>query len=175
MDVFVEYIVKKEKGFKEYATIFLIILAVLTMFFVCIPLIVGLIGNIMLLTSALYVGTLYLAYFAFIYQNVEYEYILTDSFIDIDTILGRRKRKRLLTVDCKDFEVLAPANSGGYIKEYHYSRVLDYSSYRENPRNYFAIFEQEGETVCLIFEPNETMLKNIKKFIPSKVTLDENI
>ncbi len=175
MDVFVEYIVRKEKGFKEYAYIVLVLLAVLAMFFVIIPFIAGFIGNILIVISALYIGTLYLAYFGIIYQNVEYEYILTENYIDIDIILGRRKRKRLLSLDCKDFEVLAPANSGGYIKEYKYNRLLDVSAYRENPRNYFAIFERDGETICVVFEPNETMLKNIKKIIPSKVTLDENI
>ncbi len=44
------------------------------------------------------IGGCYLAYILFTNTFVEYEYIVTNNDLDIDKIVGRRKRKRLITV-----------------------------------------------------------------------------
>lgn len=44
------------------------------------------------------IGACYLAYILFTDTFVEYEYIVTNNDLDIDKIVGRRKRKRLITV-----------------------------------------------------------------------------
>ncbi len=45
------------------------------------------------------IGGCYLAYILFTNTFVEYEYIVTNNDLDIDKIVGRRKRKRLITVN----------------------------------------------------------------------------
>lgn len=41
-------------------------------------------------------------------MDVEYEYIITNDEMDIDKIIGRRKRKRLITIDLRSAEDFAP-------------------------------------------------------------------
>ncbi|MCL2030817.1 MAG: hypothetical protein FWG93_04665, partial [Oscillospiraceae bacterium] len=50
--------------------------------------------------------------------NVEYEYIFTNGDIDFDIIYGRTRRKRLLSANCREFELMAP------VKE-EYRRGID--------------------------------------------------
>ena len=50
---------------------------------------------------ALVLGAIFLAKFLFEGTMTEYEYIVTNDDLDIDKIIGKRKRKRLVTVDLK--------------------------------------------------------------------------
>jgi len=40
--------------------------------------------------------------------DLEFEYIVTNGEMDVDKIMGRRSRKRLFTIDCRAFDILAP-------------------------------------------------------------------
>lgn len=50
---------------------------------------------------ALLLGAVFLAKYLFEGTMTEYEYIVTNDDLDIDKIIGKRKRKRLITVDLK--------------------------------------------------------------------------
>ena len=50
---------------------------------------------------ALALGAAFLAKYLFEGTMTEYEYIVTNDDLDIDKIIGKRKRKRLITVDLK--------------------------------------------------------------------------
>ncbi|MCR4780032.1 MAG: DUF6106 family protein [Ruminiclostridium sp.] len=47
--------------------------------------------------------------------SVEYEYIVTNDDLDIDKIIGRRKRKRLITVSLSKVQELAELKSDGSV------------------------------------------------------------
>jgi len=96
MDVFMELMVERKRDAREntlrvfiilsaVSLSFLIILA--TLFLGYLPLVI-VIGGVIWLTSYILKG-LY----------VEYEYILTNKDLDVDKITGKRKRKRLVTLD----------------------------------------------------------------------------
>ena len=53
-------------------------------------------------------GVIWLAKFLWEGLNVEYEYIVTNDDLDIDKITGKRKRKRLMSVDLKSVDEFAP-------------------------------------------------------------------
>lgn len=40
--------------------------------------------------------------------NIEYEYILTNNDLDIDKVIGKRKRKRMISLDVSTAEAFAP-------------------------------------------------------------------
>lgn len=106
MDIFVEKIVSRKKGPREYilsAMIIFISIIVVVM----ASLLLGPRGIVLLLTAGLIVGDWYLIG-SF---NVEYEYSITNGEIDIDKIINRRKRKKLITADCKDIEIMAKVSS----------------------------------------------------------------
>jgi hypothetical protein len=104
--------------------------------------------------------------------NLEYEYIVTNGEMDVDKIMGRRSRKRLLTVDCRNFDILAPY-SPEFRAEYESQTIaatVDVSSHPEAPGRWFAVFHaKDGKRTLLIFEPNEKMLDAFRKYIRSKI------
>jgi hypothetical protein len=104
-------------------------------------------------------------------MHVEYEYILTNGEMDIDRILGQTRRKRMLSVDCRQFDILAPMTKE-FEREYTsktLTKKLDYSSGASAQGRVFAIFNgKDGARTLLVFEPNEGILLALKSLLRSK-------
>lgn len=169
MDLFSEYIVKKKKGGKDILKIVGIVIAAIILVFFALGLsAVPLIGGLTLLAVA---GVIYGAYYLITNLNVEYEYIVTNGELDVDTILNRRKRKRIITVHSKTFDIVAPVGKDEYKNEENanFTRVIDASSGKDNGKTYFAVFSKDGQKIKLIFEPTEKMLDSFKIFVPKNV------
>ena len=104
--------------------------------------------------------------------DLEYEYIVTNGEMDVDKIMGRKSRKRLLTVDCRTFDILAPC------KEEHRAEMesqsiatrIDVSAHLSSPGRWFAVYNaRDGARTLLIFEPNERMLEAFRLYIRNKI------
>lgn len=169
MDIFVEYIVKRKKGKKEYVKIAAIIvaaivLAMLTPMLMLVPVV----GSLSVLCT---VAVIYGAYYLITNLNVEYEYILTNGELDVDTIINRRSRKRLITVQVKNFEFVAPTGTSEFKSEENanFTRVIDASSANIEHKAYFAVFNKDGQRIKLVFEPTEKMLDVFETIVPRNV------
>ena len=168
MDIFCEHIVQKRKGIKEILMILGIFLATVVLVAVCGLFLFTPFGSVaFLLTIGIVVGSYYLV----MSFNIEYEYILTNGELDIDCIRNRSKRKRLITVSVKTFDVLAPVGKPELSAEERatFTRVIDASSYCNSGYAYFAVFSKDGQKIKLIFEPDEQMLEKIRIYIPNNV------
>jgi len=162
-DVFVEKIVPKRK------TIFHAIMAILIMIIALVLCLVLLVFSLKL-GFLLSVGVVYLAYKILASFNIEYEYSVTNNYIDIDKIINQSKRVSLFSGDCKDFELVARKDSDKH-----------HSSFEKIPQKIIAVSSMDAEDIYFIltsndrgrliiyFEPNEKMLESFRKFIPSKV------
>lgn len=168
MDIFLEYIVSRKKGAKEILKIVGILIAMLVLLMLCTFLLLTPISGIVLLLIA---GVIYGAYYLISAQNVEYEYIVTNGELDVDSIVNRRKRKRLITVHSKTFDIVAPVGDARYKNEENanFTRVIDASSRANNGMEYFAVFSKDGQKIKLVFEPTERMLEAFKTFVPRNV------
>lgn len=168
MDVFLEYIVYRKKGAKEVLKIIGILLAMFVLLTVCSVLVFTPISSIAFLLVA---GVIYGAYYLITAQNVEYEYIVTNGEIDVDRIVNRRKRKRIITVHSRTFEIVAPVGSPEHRGEENsnVTQVIDASSGEDNGKAYFALFSKDGQKYKLIFEPTEKMLEVFKTFVPRNI------
>lgn len=169
MDLFSEYIVKKKKDGKDILKIVGIVIAAIILVFFSFALVaVPILSSFAMLVTA---GIIYGAYYLITNLNVEYEYIVTNGELDVDTILNRRKRKRIITVHSKTFELVAPVGSSEYKSEENgnFTRVIDASSGRDNGKTYFAIFSKDGQRIKLVFEPTQKMLDAFKIFVPKNV------
>ena len=91
MDIFCEYIVKKKPTMKDRVKQIGIILLAIVLVEIFIVLNNLLFGVGLLLGVAVIYGAVYL----FKRTNIEYEYILTNSILDIDKIFAKRLRKPL--------------------------------------------------------------------------------
>ncbi|PKM58040.1 MAG: hypothetical protein CVU98_02975 [Firmicutes bacterium HGW-Firmicutes-3] len=102
--------------------------------------------------------------------NVEYEYIFTNGELDIDQIINKNKRKRLLSVHVDSFIIMVPISNKDYGKDVEkYSKLYDVSSGLLQENTYAAIFDKDSKKIKLIFEPNEKMFNAIRAYIPRKI------
>lgn len=60
----------------------------------------------------------YGAYLLMSMQNIEYEYILTNSEIDIDKIMSKKARKRIASFDFKEINICANINDNEHNHDY---------------------------------------------------------
>ncbi len=170
MDTFIEKIVTKKKGPVDYFITFGLILAavILTMLSFSIQILQQL-GISLLIAAAI----IYLVYRLINARNIEYEYIVTNGDLDIDKIISRRKRKRIFSASCKEFEILAKVSSNSFSQSVQsIKNRIDATSNINSPDAYFATLAYKGEKTVVIFEPDERMLNNFKIFIPRKMFLN---
>lgn len=164
MDGFVEKIVARRKTTTDYLVIAGLIIGgiILVILSGLIP-----IGGISLLVFA---GICYLVYYFATSRNIEFEYIVTNSDVDVDKIISKRKRKRIFSANCKEFDIVAKYKSTYYTPEVkNIQNKIDATSTIESPDVYFATLNYKGERTVLFFEPNEKMLDMFKSYIPRKV------
>ncbi|MHB8061837.1 MAG: DUF6106 family protein [Ruminiclostridium sp.] len=165
MDIFLEKIVKRKKTIIDTAIVAgIIILAILLM------LVLGSFSFLRPFAPLLVVGIGYIAYTFIRNRSIEYEYIVTNGDLDIDMIIAQKKRKRIFTGNCKDFEMIAKLTSGQYdhntqsIK----NRIMAISS-MEASDIYFISLVKDGQKTLVFFEPHAKMIESFKKYIPRKV------
>ncbi|MBP0982342.1 MAG: hypothetical protein J6A19_01320 [Oscillospiraceae bacterium] len=105
--------------------------------------------------------------------NVEYEYILTNNEMDIDKIIGRRKRKRMITVDVSKADEFAPYPSD---HDVNVDATVHAYTGSETDSYYLIVNHSDYGKVKLIFNPNEKMREAITQELPNmlRVKLRQN-
>ena len=104
-------------------------------------------------------------------MNIEYEYTVVESRLDIDCIRGKSDRKRILTVDVKNFDCLAQVESAEEMA--HLKRTVQtvhHAAPAELDGCWYATFSlggEEGKTL-LVFKPNERVIDIIQRYVPQR-------
>lgn len=96
--------------------------------------------------------------------RAEYEYIITNNQMDIDKIIGKSRRKRMITIDlskAQDFTENQPPENGNRART-----TVHASSGNENDVAYLYVEHGDYGTVMLIFSPNEKTKKAIVQQVP---------
>ncbi|MGN1423603.1 MAG: DUF6106 family protein [Oscillospiraceae bacterium] len=164
MDVFAEQLVKKEKSTADYIKMGgiaagAIVLASLFMFLAMTMLFSFVIPAVLVLFLGVWLlgGT-----------NVEYEYIITNNEMDIDKIIGKRKRKRMITIDLskgEDFGAYPPEEAINAEATVHASSGL------EKDAHYLVVKHETYGTVNVIFNPNEKIREAIMQELPNSLRI----
>lgn len=166
MDVFVEQIVKKEVSGKDWALRILIgigmgVLSAVSLF---VLLFVFPLLGLLLLFLVIWGG-----YYLITGTDCEYEYIVTNGEIDIDKIIAKRKRVRLITAKASSFEAFgeykdAPDAADGA------TTVSAVGTDGGSP--YYADFKHPSAgNVRLIFSPSEKVIEAITPFFPRQLRI----
>lgn len=169
MDIFCEFIVKKKFGFIDILKIIaLVALAVILAYLVL------LFGTFFLGLGVGLVLAFVVLYFAYKFSKdifVEYEYALTNNELDVDKILGKSRRKHVITVDFKNVEICASINDDRYISEYNNASVtktLDVTGKSDNEIYYIDFKTDKGRTRVL-FQPTDKMKEGLKLVNPRTI------
>ena len=162
---YTEVIVKKRKTTQD--TIFQALLVVLTVVAVLSFFVLGIVGLVILVAVAV------ADYLLFPSFDVEYEYLYVNGEIDVDKIMSKQKRKRIYSANLRELEIMAPTGSHALDSYNNRSdiKILDYSSKMADHKTYTIIRQGEKGMERLIFEPDETILQDMKRFSPREVNL----
>lgn len=171
MDIFVEQLVRKPSDGKSTALKLLVAFGVVIIsFFSLYLMLIGIFLAIFFIFAAIYGGIYLIQGF-----NAEYEYIVTNGDIDIDKIIAKRKRKRLITVKCSKIEAIGKLENAPDVSGITIVEAVGFSD--DEAEDYYAdlVHDSIGK-VRLIFTPTERTLEAITPFLPRlvKIEFDKN-
>lgn len=89
--------------------------------------------------------------------KLEYEYVVTNDDLDIDKIIGQRKRKRLITISLKTVTALEPYANDMELKAD--ATVIAHDGTGENL--WYLVSESDNGVIVLLFNPDDRTSANI--------------
>lgn len=174
MDTHIEYMVRKHKDASDIAkqvlyTVLALIISIVIMIFS---------RYTFGLWFVVIAGVWYLVYRLISGLDREFEYILTNDELDIDTIISKRTRKRILTLKVREFMICAPVGDKRFAKEYvKNSGIKQYIYAASDPKSetsYFADFHLNAQRVRLVFNPPYKMVEAMKQYNPKNIYLPQS-
>jgi hypothetical protein len=171
MDVFAEYLVEKKPDVRDTALKICVITAAVSL------------SVIILLTAFLLLylpfaiiiaGVVWLAAYILRGINVEYEYILTNKELDIDKIIGKRRRKRLISLDlltAEEFESYSEGFYEGADGDLNRRTDVTVSAHDYTFRNLWYLVARHAVygRVFLLFSPDGEFIVTLNGALPPKV------
>lgn len=179
MDIFEEYMFAAKRTAKNYLAIggILAAAALISCVLFCLPVIIAQLTGMTFSFSIPFLLTAIAWYGAYrLIQRLyaEFEYTLINSEMDIDKIMGKKSRKRLISVDFKEAEIVAAVDDGAHKSEFSKTGRTVYDASGNHCDNiYFADFSNEKGEIRVLFRPTSAMLENIRKFNPRNVFIKE--
>mgnify|MGYP000578595846 CR=1 FL=1 len=152
-DLYSEFLVKKESTAKDaivkYGLIVLTVLAAGS----------GLFINPLLLVLAIALGVA--CYFVIPRTDLEYEYLFVNGEFDIDMVMSKSKRKKVMSMNLSEADLVAPLDSHrmDYYNGNSRLKTLDYSSGNPEHKRFAIIMKAGGENSRIIIEPDDEMAK----------------
>ncbi len=158
MDRFSEQLIERQ-GDKKTAFLKGLVVA-------CVMLVIGLLALLVLWSQltltviclAAAIGAIWLGVYIWQGLNTEYEYIVTNDDLDIDKISGKRKRKRLISVDLKSVDEFAPYIDGTELRSD--VTVMAEDGTGEDLWYVFMETEKNG-SYAIVFNPDEKTIETI--------------
>lgn len=109
-------------------------------------------------------------YFVFPKLDVEYEYTLLNHDLEIDAIYSKSKRKKLMTLDIQQAEIIAPKNSHR-LDSVHADKTKDFSA-GTGEGTYAIVIPAEQTMSCILIDPDEKMLDHMQQWMGMKMFRD---
>ena len=163
---FKEYMVKQKKTTKD-----ILAQAAILFFSIVIVSLAVAVGGTLLGTVSL-VGVILVGGYLFTMFNREYEYILTESELDIDVVYNRSRRKRVITVNLKKMDLIAAVDDERYkneIQTKNIAKVINASDNSNDKNTYVILGETQFGISKIIISPSEDFLDEMHKQAPNKV------
>ena len=166
MDNFIEQLVTKAHTGKDTAKAVIIIIAmVLLVGVIAFFAFQGFIVLLMLAVCVVWGGVWLLKGI-----GVEYEYIVTNKELDIDKIVGKRKRTRMITVDLSKSEDFYAYSE----KDCECDTTVYASSGLEKDAYCLIVLHSDYGKVNIIFNPNESTREAIEQEFPYTLRTRDN-
>lgn len=103
---------------------------------------------------------------------VEYEYIYTNGAVDIDKILDKNKRKRAVSFNVSDVELIAPMESDQINNSnFRPENTFNFFTEKIESKKYAILLVKGGQRIQVNFVPDENFMKLCIAKNPRKVIL----
>lgn len=168
MDLFIEKIITRKRTTGDYLQLTgIVMVGVILLFamgFVKLPDIVS------QFTLFIWAAIFYGIYRFSKSKNIEFEYAVTNGDMDIDKIIAQKKRKRLFSGHCREYEIIAKVKSDKYTQNYAsiQNKVVAVTSLSDDDV-FFLVAQYKGSRTIVYFQPNEKMMKSFKTYISRKI------
>ena len=171
MEGFNEQVVKRRNKSKQFM---IKVLAVFLLFAVpalCVVLGAVITPYLMMIGFFLFLGGIYMVWYVFTSQRVEYEYSIVSDMLYVSKIISLRKRKKMCAVPIKDIDMLEIGDKK--IRNMHFAKVwYAVEDIDKTNENYFAVFNNPARGKCLlVFCPNEQILQGMKPYLKKELVL----
>lgn len=105
---------------------------------------------------------------------VEYEYSITNGDFDIDRIIGKSKRDRIISTNCHDFEEFGVYDEKAKEKLSHrdFNAKVMAANLNEEGLYYAVVNHKNIGSVLVVIQPDERIKEALKKFVPRIVQND---
>lgn len=162
MDTFFEQIVSvKRTGAQIAGVIGIMLAAVVLIFGAYMLMMTGLVPIAFLLVCGICWG----AYKLIMRSSIEYEYIFTNGDLDVDKIIARSSRKRIVSINCSKVERYGKYNPAARVSDSVKKVYIMCDPTDENAKFLIAPNKNEG-MVMIVFAPDERVGGAIEKAIP---------
>ena len=173
MDSFIEQIIEKKAEPKDIIKRLLLMAGSLLLCFVFVYL-AFMMPVISMVFFMMVFGTVWLTWILIQGTFIEYEYIITNNEMDIDKIISRKKRKRLITVKLNKTEEWGKYSSGK-----GENANVTVSAHDCGYKNlwYITVHHEKHGKTTLLFSPGRSVLQAVNKQVPyslRKKELKEN-
>lgn len=174
MDTFLEYLMRKKPTGLDLLKQIGIVLAALVL---CLLVLFGFPMISSFLNAYIFLAIAGVVYFALVLLrnfNLEYEYIFTNGDLDIDVVKARKTRKRMVSFNTKNIELMASDKNMTYKREFEGAFAKKYDAVFDSAqgRVYHVIFSNNGERTLLTFQPPVKLLAAMQKMNPRLVNVD---
>lgn len=165
MDTFFEQIIKINKNGKSLAGVLGIWFLALVLAF-AVFLFSGYLGAFFVLIIA---GIIYGAYKLSSLFNIEYEYIITNGSMDVDKIVNKSSRKRVLSFELPNVTRLEKYTPN--ILNNINTKEVVFACNQNDDNAYLMVAEKDGgKASYLVFSPNDKIKSAIIKFVPKFIS-----
>ncbi len=170
MDIFIEEMVSKTKTAKDRLLNVGIIALAAVLFFVMVGILIPMFAAFSSIIFLLAAGVVYGAYYLINMSNVEFEYSLVNTEIDIDKIINKTKRKKITCAPIRGLEAFGTKQNpdfDGYLSNPSVTKVY---ACRDKSADdvIFMVYNQSDKKMMLLFSPSEKIVEQIKKRNPQK-------
>lgn len=171
MEGFIEQVVKRDKTAKNTVIkiVSVVLLFLIPLTFVFLSTIIT--PYLAMVGFFIFLGGIYVVWWIFSLQKVEFEYSISGDSLDISKIISLRRRKKMLRVEIKDIEMLEigdqKVKNMGFRKVYNAAK-----NFNNTKENYYATFTTPVYGKCLIvFNPNEAIMEGMKPYLRRELVL----
>ncbi len=164
MEGFVEQVVKRDKTAKNLA-IKIISVALLFLIPLGFVLLARVIPYMALVGFFIFIGGIYVVWWIFSSQKVEFEYSVNGDSLDVAKIISLRRRKKVCRVPIKDIFLMEKGDAK--VKDGHYRKIYNAAQNFYKPEdNTFALFNDPVYGKCmLVFNPNEEIINAMRPYM----------